>query len=554
MAKFVSVFISASHRRIIVALIWALMFFLITVLIGVFATRQVKDMMRAETERTLEQFIRLGDNVRSTFAALHKDVTAEPCSPAFISQLRKVAFIPDGLNEFLYAPGGVALCSISVPRFAEPVRLGKPDIATAGPKGTAVWLDRDLGFLGLDGLRGAIALQEPFAAVIPRQKIGAAFHSWMDLQSVLVTADGNWRHRSGTAGIYESHEAWIASGSWLPVHGGAFHYRVCDPAGLHCIGAKAQLADILSHEKKRLVTALLGAALLAAWLAGQANRAILSYWSLDARFRRHLGAQSIVLAYQPIMHLESGEISGCEVLARWRDIDDSILYPDKFIGIVERYDLTRRFTQLVVERAFEELSALPAGKPLQVNFNIFPRDLDCAVLRETFSVFDQAPGRFEVILEIVESDAICVEHAPRQIEALRADGIKIYIDDFGTGYSNVANLAVLPVDGVKLDRAFAMAPDGSLTAQMLSHAIEMIRTTGRTMVIEGIETAERLAQLRASAAPTDHAQGYFISRPLAIDRLAAFLATHKPQQAAAVRKPSAPERTDRSHDFAKEVA
>lgn len=533
MAKFVSVFISASHRRLIVALVWAVMFVLVFTLIGVFATRQVNLIMRKEAEGALEQFERLGDKIRSTFDVLHENVTAEPCSPAFGNQLRKVAFLPDGLSEFLYAPGGAVLCSTSAPRLAEPVQLGKPDIVDGG---TAIWLDRDLGFLLLDGLRGTIALREPFAMVVPNHRLAAPFHSWMELEAGIASPDKHWWHRSGTAGIYESHRTWVASGSWLPVQPGVFLQRICDMSGLHCVAAKARLADILSVERKRLVIALVGAALVAAWLAAQGNRLILAYWSLEARFRRHLDAHSIVLAYQPIMHLESGEVSGCEVLARWRDVDDTILYPDAFIGIVERQNLTQRFTSLVAARAFEELSALPAGKPLRINFNIFPRDLDGDTLREIFSVFDQARDRFEVTLEIVESDAIQVESAQREIEALRLAGIEIYIDDFGTGYSNVTNLATLSVDGVKLDRAFALAPDGSLTAQMLVHAVEMIRATGRAMVIEGVETAERLAQLRRWATPLDHAQGYFISRPLPIDRFAAFLATHQPQPAAKAKR------------------
>lgn len=534
MAKFVSVFISSSHRRLIVVPIWTMAFILVLALVGIVSAQQVNLIMRTEAQGALEQFERLDDNVRSTFDVLHRDVTAEPCSAAFSSQLRKVAFLPDGLNEFLYAPGGEVLCSTNASRLDEPIRLGDPDIVADS---IAIWLERDLGFLKLDGLRGAIALNEPFAMVIPRLEVGAAFHTWMQLEAGLVTTGDNWWHRSGTIGTHESHRAWIASGSWLPVRDGAFHYRLCSSSGPHCIAAKARLVDILSFQAKRLVVAIVGAALVAAWLAGQANRLILAFWSLDARFRRHLDASSIVLAYQPIMHLESGEISGCEVLARWRDVDGAVLYPDKFIGIVERHNLTRRFTSLIVQRAFEDLSSLPPGKPLRINFNIFPRDLDGTALRDIFSVFDQAAGRFKIALEIVESDAIHVERAQHEIETLRLAGFEVYIDDFGTGYSNVANLAALSVDGVKLDRTFAIAPDGSLTAQMLGHAVEMIRATGRTMVIEGVETAERLAKLRNWATPPDHAQGYFISRPLPFDRFAAFLTTFRPQPAAATSRP-----------------
>lgn len=160
-----------------------------------------------------------------------------------------------------------------------------------------------------------------------------------------------------------------------------------------------------------------------------------------------------------------------------------------------------------------------------MNFNIFPCDLDSISLARIFSGFTSQPDRFDVVLEIIESDEI-PPNAQREIEALRRLGIKTYIDDFGTGYSNMQNLAALSVDGVKLDRAFAMAPDNSVMARMLRHAVEMIEATGRVMVVEGVETAERLALLRGMQARVDFVQGYFISRPLDI---AAFVAFMTPQ-------------------------
>src|SRR5690606_12379698 len=101
-----------------------------------------------------------------------------------------------------------------------------------------------------------------------------------------------------------------------------------------------------------------------------------------------------------------------------------------------------------------------------------------------------------------------------------------YIDDFGTGYSNMQNLAALSVDGVKLDRAFAMAPDNSMMAQMLRHAIEMIQATGRVMVVEGVETAARLALLRDMQARIDCVQGYFLARPLDSNAFVSLLAAN----------------------------
>lgn len=522
MAKFVSVFITTAHRRLIAGIVWAFCFIGVLAIIGSYALHRTTETMQAEAQSVTQQFARLRNNLTSTLLQMHRELTAEPCSAQFNEQMRRIAYLPDGLNEFLYAPDGKVHCSVSVPRFVVPVELGEPDMMRQGEHAAGFWVDRDLTFLGLDGMSGTIVLSEPFAAVVPPQQLELHTPDWMDLEIVLVSADGRWRHRSGEHGIYAFQLNNGGTTSAL-LSGGVLHRTFCDDDGMHCLATRADLRTILWNERGRAVLGLLVAALLASCATMLVNAFIARYWSFEARFRRNLDHRSIICAYQPVMALESGEITGCEILARWRDVDDRIVFPDSFIDIVERHDMTLRFTELVAQRACAELSAhLPAGKRLQINFNIFPRDLDSKKLAKIFSGFTSQPDRFDIVLEIIESDEI-PPNAQREIEALRRLGIKTYIDDFGSGYSNMQNLAALSVDGVKLDRSFAMAPDNSMMAQMLRHAIEMIQSTGRVMVIEGVETAERLALLRQMQARIDFVQGYFISRPLDIDTFIAFL-------------------------------
>ncbi|MEO3386549.1 EAL domain-containing protein [Mesorhizobium sp. CAU 1741] len=519
MAKFVSVFISPAYRRFIALLAWTLTFLVAMGFAGSIALQQTSETMEAEAGIVAEHFVRLRENLVSTFDVMHETVTAAPCTPAFAEQLRRVAYLPDGLNEFLYAPGGRAQCSTRIDRFEQPIELGHADFVVSGATGIKLWIDQDLTFVGLSGERGSIALSEPFATVVPHQQVDLGSPDWLSLQVILRSGDAAWWHRSGVEGIYDRILDPQAGG----VLSGRLATLVCDENGPHCIAAEADLPVLLGANLDLVAVAALLAVLVASGVTRFTNGMIASYWSFEARFRRHLDAGSIVCAYQPVMELETGEINGCEVLARWRDVDDRIVFPDRFIDIVERNGMTLRFTELVAQRAFEELSAtLPEGKRLQVNFNIFPRDLDSDRLARIFSCFASQPERFEVVLEIIESDQI-PPNAQREIERLRRLGIRTYIDDFGTGYSNMQNLAALSVDGVKLDRAFAMAPDNSMMARMLSHAVEMIHATGRVMVVEGVETAERLALLREMSARIDYVQGYFISRPLDIAAFVAFL-------------------------------
>ena len=131
---------------------------------------------------------------------------------------------------------------------------------------------------------------------------------------------------------------------------------------------------------------------------------------------------------------------------------------------------------------------LPADLPLQINFNVFARDFDSETLLRVFSKFAGRESHLTVAVELVESDEIDFEKAQLAIEELGRAGIKSYIDDFGTGYSSIERVARLAVHGVKLDRSFAMSPPDSVLGRMLVQVIDMIKTSGHLIVVEGVET------------------------------------------------------------------
>jgi sensor c-di-GMP phosphodiesterase-like protein len=524
MFKLTRLLVSERSRRLRAVAIWTVVFLVALVLIGTVSAIQVDRQIEASAAQSLEPYVALARNFQATLDRLRAEVTAPPCTAEFRSQLRRVAYQPDGLNEFLYAPGGRVHCSINIERFDPPLRLGKPHFVS--PDGTAqVWIDYSLSFLGLSGLTGSIALTDPFAIVLPAQAIPIDNPSWMRSEILAITPNGGWWHRGGEQGIYPRVRSATAAPGILPFNGDLLHRLICLPGGIHCAAVEISLLGIFTQNPIAFATAILLAALVALSLSGLVNRFIDNYWAFEARFRRHLDPDTIRCAYQPILDMRTGRIGGCEVLARWTDIDGTLVMPDRFLAIVERHGLTGVFTRLVVGRAFSELSShIPADRDLEVTFNIFPRDLDAGWLRQAFAPFAAAPDRFAVGVEIVENDMLDLDKARAEIEALRQAGICTYIDDFGSAYANIQTLAELPVEGVKLDRTFARAPDDSLLANLLRHAIEMIRATGRKIIVEGVETASRMAILEA--AEVDRVQGYYVSPPLDIAAFAEFLRHH----------------------------
>jgi sensor c-di-GMP phosphodiesterase-like protein len=183
---------------------------------------------------------------------------------------------------------------------------------------------------------------------------------------------------------------------------------------------------------------------------------------------------------------------------------------------------TAAFTQMVADRAYEELGRhIPRDMRLEINFNVFACDLDSARLLRIFSRFLEGKRQFDLAVELVESQEIDFEEAQRTIQELARAGVRTYIDDFGTGYSSIERVATLAVHGVKLDRSFAMSPPDSIMGQMLVQVLEMIKASGRMIVVEGVETEAR--HMLRSIGIVDGVQGYVISRPLGIDQFIAFL-------------------------------
>jgi len=524
MAKLVSHFLSTRRQRFIGILVGCLVLLLLCVGALTLTSHAVHEAMASRSAEALGPYREMEGHLVTAFDRLGTTVTSTPCSEEYFSQLKPVALLPDGLNDFLHIRGNTVLCSSSGGVLAEPVDLGAPDlsIVSSGLEGE-LWVDRALDRLGHAGLKASIVRQKNFAVVIPMREEARKESSWLAVETIFASGpEASW-HQMGREGIY------AATIHGETTFGTALGLRPrhleCLGNGYVCVATEASLPSILWEQKGYALAFLTLAVCFATGAGFQSRSALAHYLSFEARFRRNLTAESVECLYQPIMDLRTGEIVACEVLARWRDVDDRIVYPDRFIPLVEKYGLTMPFTRMVVERAFQDLSrALPADRRLRVTFNLFPRDLMNSSLVETFSAFDGTRDRFELVAELVESDAIDVRQMQCQIDRLKEAGIMTYIDDFGTGYSSIDNVVDLAVDGVKIDRAFAMAPNGSVKSRMLDLAIEVVHATGKTLVVEGIETEERLRHLRSLKPAVEYVQGYHISRPVEIGAFAAFLA------------------------------
>lgn len=475
-------------------------------------------LLKNDLERLQSQEIaaiaKTRENALKAFDMARAIVKATPCTEEFAAQLSEVAFLPDGLNEFLFVPEGKILCGSTVHLYEDPVELAEPD-ATEPDDGLAYWLEKDLSFLRRPGVRGMVIRQGDFAVTVAPPGLSPITSPWLSAELIAIDRSG-MKSLSGASGLYNGMNIAEATGQQTP----NLQSVACAPGLIFCIAAKASLW-IWLEEHLFVVFVSVAALTLVAWLgAVQLTAWLAQYLSFEARFLRTLSPDTLEVAYQPIMEIQSGRIVGCEALARYRDVDGTRVSPDNFIDLVVLSGRTVEFSKMVVERAYRDLStSIPASWHLQVNFNIFPRDLDSPDLLGIFKPFlDARDPRFVVAAEIVEVEELNLAVANNAFRTLASAGIKSFIDDCGAGYSSIENVATLPVDGVKLDRSFAMAPPDSVMGRMFVQVLKLIQTSGRPLVVEGVESHAQLEMLRRTGL-AQYAQGYCIAKPLSVEEL-----------------------------------
>jgi diguanylate cyclase (GGDEF)-like protein/PAS domain S-box-containing protein len=238
--------------------------------------------------------------------------------------------------------------------------------------------------------------------------------------------------------------------------------------------------------------------------------------ALEQALRHAVGSDQIFMVYQPVIDLRTGEIASLEALMRWREPERGMIPPNQFIPVAEKSGLIVElgryaFTQ-VVKQARAWLDAGVPMVPIAVNVSSIQLDrMDFAALVAELSAkagVDPHWLRFEITESALMKEP---DKLIGTLQTLRALGAQVLIDDFGTGYSSLSYLNRLPVDTLKIDRAFIQdLGKETAPAPILNAMIEMARKLGLQTVAEGVESEAQAMILRAQGC--DFAQGYYFSK------------------------------------------
>ena len=253
--------------------------------------------------------------------------------------------------------------------------------------------------------------------------------------------------------------------------------------------------------------------------------------SLLSELRQAAEKNEFRLYVQPKILLATGKVVGLEALVRWVHPERGMVFPDQFIPFAEQTGFIRSITRWVLDRSVALCGELEAqGIRLRMSVNLSTRDLLDQDLPQKFADVLQ---RYQVnassfCLEITES-AIMDDpvRAQQTLEGLHAMGAELSIDDFGTGYSSLAYLKRLPVQELKIDKSFVMKMERDAgDAKIVRSTVDLGHNLGLKVVAEGLENVA-VWQLLARMG-CDQGQGYFISKPMPAEQLAAWLGQWTP--------------------------
>jgi sensor c-di-GMP phosphodiesterase-like protein len=207
--------------------------------------------------------------------------------------------------------------------------------------------------------------------------------------------------------------------------------------------------------------------------------------------------------YQPVINLRTGSLIGCEVLCRWEKRNGQVIMPGAFIDFAEVTGLAIPMTLSLMQQVRNDLGDLCRQMPeLKVSINLFEGHFrDTSVIEDVQAIFGNSKIDYrQLVFEITERHPLANSVvATSVIAGLHALGAKLAMDDAGTGHSNLAYLATLGVDVIKIDRIFVdMIKPGTTQVPVLDGLIAMAMALNCEIVAEGVETEAQALALHAT--------------------------------------------------------
>jgi diguanylate cyclase (GGDEF)-like protein/PAS domain S-box-containing protein len=253
---------------------------------------------------------------------------------------------------------------------------------------------------------------------------------------------------------------------------------------------------------------------------------------LETDLRRALERREFFIQYQPIMSLDTFNLSGFEALVRWQHPEHGFISPVDFIPMAEETGLIIPLGEWVLRESCTQMQRwheqFHGDTPLFMSVNLSVKQFNQPDLIQKIAGIIQETGLapHSLKLEITESAVTeKVESAAEMMQQIRAIGVKLSMDDFGTGYSSLSHLHRFPLDTLKIDRSFiTRMQDNDENMEIVRTIVGLAQNLGMDLVAEGVETYDQITILRKLGC--EYGQGYFFSKPIDAADAESFIAEY----------------------------
>ena len=259
--------------------------------------------------------------------------------------------------------------------------------------------------------------------------------------------------------------------------------------------------------------------------AADMHAKVVSRLELQTELRQAMANGDFVLEYQPVVDLETSQVTAVEALVRWRRGDELVL-PETFIGPTEESGLITSLGEWVLREACERVALWRASDwKIALSVNLSVKQILSPGFVETVAGVLAESGLPAEVLTMEVDEEVLLENPGEAVERLaelRRLGVRLAIDDFGMGYASLAHLRELRVDAIKIDPSFIQDLGSDSTVTLLSHTIIRLgQDLGMQVIAEGIERPEQLEQLRTMGC--GYGQGFLVARPMVAEGVEALV-------------------------------
>jgi diguanylate cyclase (GGDEF)-like protein len=291
--------------------------------------------------------------------------------------------------------------------------------------------------------------------------------------------------------------------------------------------AGVRIPDILRRADIAMDHARSGRVARPVWFDAGMERALIAHSEIEQGIRMGLEHGQFVPYFEPQVDLQTGEIVGFEMLARWVHPLSGVIGPDVFIPVAEEIGLISRLSEHVIAEALREAASW--DPTIKISVNISPSQLADGWLAQRIvrTLADTGFPADRLVIEVTESSLFAdIDLARSIVTSLKNQGIRLALDDFGTGFSSLSHLRSLPFDIIKIDRSFVANINTKRESSAIVRAVTTLAHALHVPVcVEGIENEESYrAVVRLGCAI---GQGWYFGKPMPAEQARDLLASRE---------------------------